>query len=98
MFEYYLLLIFILFYVFRGLFMFSSRHKHLLITLLSLEYVILNIFFLLIFNMIWDRREGYISLIFLIFSVAEGRLGLSILVSVVRRHGGDYFKRFNLVW
>jgi NADH-ubiquinone oxidoreductase chain 4L len=47
--------------------------------------------------MIWDRREGYISLVFLIFSVAEGRLGLSILVSVVRSHGGDYFKRFNLV-
>lgn len=98
MFEYYLFIMFILFYVFRGLFIFSSRHKHLLITLLSLEYVMLNIFFLLMFNMIWDGREAYLSLIFLIFSVSEGRLGLSILVSIVRTHGGDYFKRFNLLW
>lgn len=98
MFEYYLLLLFIIFYVLRGLLMFSSRHKHLLITLLRLEYVILNIFFLLIFNIIWDRREAYLALIFLVFAVSEGRLGLSLLVSIVRSHGGDYFKRFNLVW
>ena len=48
--------------------------------------------------MIWDRREAYLTLVFLIFAVSEGSLGLSILVSIVRSHGGDYFKRFNLVW
>lgn len=81
-----------------GLFVFRSRHKHLLITLLRLEYIILNIFIILVLNVQWESSEGFITLVFLVFAVSEGSLGLSLLVRIVRRHGGDYLKRFNLVW
>lgn len=30
--------------------------------------------------------------------VREGVLGLSILVSIIRTHGNDYFQRFNILW
>lgn len=98
MFEYYLFLLLAIFYIIRGIFIFSSQHKHLLVALLRLEYIMLNVFFILLINMGMETREGYLSLVFLVFAVSEGSLGLAILVSIVRRHGGDYFKRFNLVW
>lgn len=98
MLEYYFFIILTLFYIGRGIFIFTSQHKHLLITLLSLEYIMLNIFLILIINIRWERIEAYISLIFLVFAVSEGSLGLSVLVSISRRHGGDHIKRFNLVW
>jgi NADH:ubiquinone oxidoreductase subunit K len=98
MLEYYLFLVLLLFYIRRGIFVFRSQHKHLLVTLLRLEYVILNIFLILIMNIRWEARESYLSLIFLIFAVSEGRVGLSLLVSISRRHGGDQLKSFNLLW
>lgn len=98
MLEYYLFLMLVLFYIRRGVFVFSSQHKHLLITLLRLEYIMLNVFLILMINIRWEVRESYLSLVFLIFAVSEGRLGLSILVRISRTHGGDQIKRFNLVW
>lgn len=98
MLEYYLFLVLSLFYILRGVFVFSSQHKHLLVTLLSLEYIMLNIFIILIVNVGWESNESYLSLVFLVFAVSEGSVGLSMLVSIARRHGGDHLKRFNLLW
>lgn len=70
----------------------------MLVTLLRLEYIMLNIFIILIINIRWERNESFLSLIFLVFAVSEGRLGLSLLVSISRSHGGDQIKRFNLLW
>lgn len=67
-------------------------------TLLRLEYIILNIFMILILNLGWERFESYISLIFLVFAVSEGRVGLSLLVTIARNHGSDQIKSLNLVW
>lgn len=39
----------------------------------------------------------YILIVFLVFSVCEGSLGLSILVSIIRSHGNDYFQRFRIL-
>jgi hypothetical protein len=85
-------------FICSGLFVFRSRHKHLLLTLLRLEYVILNIFILLAIDLNLERRESYNLLVFLIFVVVEGRAGLSLLISVVRSHGRDHLKSFNLLW
>lgn len=90
--------VFILFFVARGLLVFCSQHKHLLVTLLSLEYIILCIFILFMLRGGLEVTEGYLSLVFLVFAVTEGAVGLSVLVVLARRHGRDYFKRFNLVW
>nr|WHL46522.1 NADH dehydrogenase subunit 4L [Pheosiopsis sp.] len=88
--------VFVIMYVVGNL-IFISKHKHLLIILLSLEFMVLSMFFfLLIFLMLLDYNM-YMLMVFLVFSVCEGSLGLSILVSLIRTHGNDYFQSFNLL-
>nr|YP_010878696.1 NADH dehydrogenase subunit 4L [Rhagastis binoculata]WHE37888.1 NADH dehydrogenase subunit 4L [Rhagastis binoculata] len=88
--------IFILMF-FIGNLIFVSKNKHLLIVLLSLEFIVLSIFFfMLVFLMLIDY-DMYMLMVFLVFSVCEGSLGLSILVSMIRTHGNDYFQSFNLI-
>lgn len=76
---------------------FVSNRKHLLITLLSLEYLILILFLFLFIYLIKNRLEIYFLIVFLVFRVCEGALGLSILVSIIRTHGNNYFQSFNLL-
>lgn len=89
-------IIFILIFV-VGNFIFISKHKHLLIVLLSLEFIVLSIFFFILIYLRVIDFDIYILIVFLVFSVCEGALGLSILVSIIRTHGNDYFQRFNLL-
>nr|YP_010718926.1 NADH dehydrogenase subunit 4L [Parnassius szechenyii]WDQ44529.1 NADH dehydrogenase subunit 4L [Parnassius szechenyii] len=89
---------FIIFIMFLfGNMIFISKHKHLLIVLLSLEYIVLSVFFLMLIYLNYIEYEMYMLMIFLLFTVCEGALGLSILVSLIRTHGNDYFKSFNLL-
>nr|AWV83831.1 NADH dehydrogenase subunit 4L [Tettigades auropilosa]AWV83844.1 NADH dehydrogenase subunit 4L [Tettigades auropilosa] len=70
--------------------------KHVMLSLLSLEFIILSlfcIFSIIVTNMI---SESYMMLIFLIFSVCEGVVGLSILVVMIRSHGNDHLSSMNL--
>nr|YP_009236804.1 NADH dehydrogenase subunit 4L [Telchinia polis]AMJ17271.1 NADH dehydrogenase subunit 4L [Telchinia polis] len=80
-----------------GNMIFVSKHKHLLIALMSLEFLVLSIFFLLMLNLMAIEYNMYVLMVFLVFSVCEGALGLSILVSMIRTHGNDYFQSFNLI-
>nr|UEX92150.1 NADH dehydrogenase subunit 4L [Acidiella didymera] len=89
------LLPFILFLM--GIFVFVSNRKHLLSMLLSLEYIMLNMFFMLLIFLNLMDYSGFFSMMFLTFSVCEGALGLSILVSMIRTHGNDYFQSFNML-
>nr|YP_009131569.1 NADH dehydrogenase subunit 4L [Nemopoda mamaevi]AIY56561.1 NADH dehydrogenase subunit 4L [Nemopoda mamaevi]UJG45510.1 NADH dehydrogenase subunit 4L [Nemopoda nitidula] len=82
---------------FMGLFAFVSNRKHLLSMLLSLEFIVLCLFFMMFIYLNQMNYESYFSLMFLTFSVCEGALGLSILVSMIRTHGNDYFQSFNLI-
>nr|QNV11634.1 NADH dehydrogenase subunit 4L [Platyptilia sp. DM741] len=82
---------------FVGNMIFISMHKHLLVTLLSLEFIVLSIFFFFCLYLIYFDYEMYILMLFLVFSVCEGALGLSILVSMIRTHGNDYFQSFSLL-
>nr|UEP15847.1 NADH dehydrogenase subunit 4L [Glanycus foochowensis] len=76
---------------------FVSKYKHLLIVLLSLEFMVLSIFFFLIMLLYNNMNDLYMLMVFLVFSVCEGALGLSILVSMIRTHGNDYFQSFNFL-
>nr|AOY39418.1 NADH dehydrogenase subunit 4L [Hydnocerini sp. BMNH-844241] len=81
-----------------GLLSFSIKRKHLLLMLLSLEFMVLSLFlglFLMFNNFMY---EYYFTLIFLTFSVCEGALGLALLVSMIRSHGNDYFQTFSILW
>nr|YP_010716062.1 NADH dehydrogenase subunit 4L [Parnassius loxias]YP_010722400.1 NADH dehydrogenase subunit 4L [Parnassius acdestis]YP_010729912.1 NADH dehydrogenase subunit 4L [Parnassius autocrator]WDE75772.1 NADH dehydrogenase subunit 4L [Parnassius loxias]WDV10540.1 NADH dehydrogenase subunit 4L [Parnassius acdestis]WEF74770.1 NADH dehydrogenase subunit 4L [Parnassius acdestis]WEF74809.1 NADH dehydrogenase subunit 4L [Parnassius autocrator] len=89
---------FIIFIMFLcGNMIFISKHKHLLIVLLSLEFIVLSVFFLMMIYLNYIEYNMYMLMIFLLFTVCEGALGLSILVSMIRTHGNDYFKSFNLL-
>nr|YP_010613559.1 NADH dehydrogenase subunit 4L [Graphium sarpedon]WAR51434.1 NADH dehydrogenase subunit 4L [Graphium sarpedon]WHN78815.1 NADH dehydrogenase subunit 4L [Graphium cloanthus] len=89
------LIIMIMFII--GNMIFVSKHKHLLIVLLSLEFIVLSIFFFMLMFFNFLMNDMYLLMIFLLFSVCEGALGLSILVSMIRTHGNDYFQSFNLL-
>ncbi|KAH8244676.1 hypothetical protein KR032_012271, partial [Drosophila birchii] len=80
-----------------GLFCFVSNRKHLLSILLSLEFIVLILFFILFIYLNILNYETYFRIIFLTFSVCEGALGLSILVSIIRTHGNDYFQSFRII-
>nr|YP_009236869.1 NADH dehydrogenase subunit 4L [Telchinia kalinzu]AMJ17336.1 NADH dehydrogenase subunit 4L [Telchinia kalinzu] len=89
------LLILVMFLI--GNMIFVSKHKHLLIVLMSLEFIVLSIFFLLMLYLMEINYNMFMLMVFLVFSVCEGALGLAILVSMIRTHGNDYFQSFNLI-
>nr|YP_009467173.1 NADH dehydrogenase subunit 4L [Bombyx lemeepauli]ARB51934.1 NADH dehydrogenase subunit 4L [Bombyx lemeepauli] len=82
---------------FIGNLIFVSKNKHLLIVLLSLEFIVLSIFFFFLVMLMFIDYDMYMLMIFLVFSVCEGPLGLSILVSMIRSHGNDYFQSFSML-
>nr|ADO60455.1 NADH dehydrogenase subunit 4L [Anaspis sp. BMNH 840206] len=81
-----------------GLLVFSLKRKHLLLMLLSLEFLVLSIYLNLFIYLSFLGNDYFFSMIFLTFTVCEGALGLSILVSLIRTHGNDYFQSFNILW
>nr|YP_003734907.1 NADH dehydrogenase subunit 4L [Liriomyza trifolii]ADB24637.1 NADH dehydrogenase subunit 4L [Liriomyza trifolii]AEO51732.1 NADH dehydrogenase subunit 4L [Liriomyza trifolii] len=80
-----------------GIICFVLNRKHLLSMLLSLEYIVICLFFIIFIYLLYMNFEMYFIMMFLSFSVCEGALGLSILVSLVRTHGNDYFQSFNIL-
>nr|YP_010271101.1 NADH dehydrogenase subunit 4L [Neptis obscurior]UJY98870.1 NADH dehydrogenase subunit 4L [Neptis obscurior] len=89
-------LIIVIMFMFGNM-IYVSKHKHLLIILMSLEFMVLSIFFLMMMYLMMIEYNMYMLMVFLVFSVCEGVLGLSILVSMIRTHGNDYFHSFNLI-
>nr|WNH42493.1 NADH dehydrogenase subunit 4L [Neoperla socia] len=80
-----------------GSWVYVSKRKHLLLTLLSLEFMVLSLFLFLLIFLSYLCYELFFSMVFLTFSVCEGALGLSILVSMIRTHGNDYFQTFSVL-
>nr|UXW64247.1 NADH dehydrogenase subunit 4L [Agenocimbex maculatus] len=88
-------LIYLIFFI--GMLSFSIKRFHLLMILLSLEFIVMILFFLMIVFLNLYGMELYFSMIFLVFSVCESTLGLGILVSMIRFYGNDYFQVLNLL-
>nr|YP_010545641.1 NADH dehydrogenase subunit 4L [Haematopota turkestanica]UOU84976.1 NADH dehydrogenase subunit 4L [Haematopota subcylindrica]UYG48424.1 NADH dehydrogenase subunit 4L [Haematopota turkestanica] len=86
-----------LFMFIMGVMVFVSNRKHLLSTLLSLEFMVLSLFLLLFIYLNLYNYESFFSMMFLTFCVCEGALGLSVLVSMIRTHGNDYFQTFSIL-
>nr|WRO45035.1 NADH dehydrogenase subunit 4L [Falsopodabrus rolciki] len=76
----------------------TLKSKHLLLMLMNLEFLVIYVYFGLFIMMIYMNYEYYFIMIFLTMSVCEGTLGLSILVSLIRSYGNDYFQTFNILW
>nr|WRK67360.1 NADH dehydrogenase subunit 4L [Barbibucca biremis] len=81
-----------------GCLSYSLKRKHLLSMLISLEFIVVSLFFMMIIFLMNYNYEFFFSMIFLTFSVCEGALGLGILVGMVRTHGNDYFQSFSSLY
>nr|YP_010946449.1 NADH dehydrogenase subunit 4L [Calolamprodes beybienkoi]WGO57167.1 NADH dehydrogenase subunit 4L [Calolamprodes beybienkoi] len=82
---------------FCGIWVYSSNRKHLLATLLSLEFIVLVLYMILYQYLSLFNFELFFSMVFLTFSVCEGALGLSILVSMIRSYGNDFFNAYDML-
>nr|YP_010988670.1 NADH dehydrogenase subunit 4L [Allanaspides hickmani]WOR80975.1 NADH dehydrogenase subunit 4L [Allanaspides hickmani]WOR80988.1 NADH dehydrogenase subunit 4L [Allanaspides hickmani] len=80
-----------------GLMMFISKRKHMLSTLLSLEFIMLSIFWIMSVSLVKMSGDIFFILFFLTLSVCEGALGLGLLVLIVRSHGNDCFNNFSIL-
>nr|YP_010693797.1 NADH dehydrogenase subunit 4L [Photinus signaticollis]WCD24464.1 NADH dehydrogenase subunit 4L [Photinus signaticollis] len=83
---------------FIGILVFCLNSKHLLLMLLSFEFIVLSLYFGVFMSLSFFVYEYNFMMIFLVMSVCEGALGLSILVSMIRSYGNDYFYSFNVLW
>nr|AXS65727.1 NADH dehydrogenase subunit 4L [Cucujoidea sp. 23 KM-2017] len=81
-----------------GLAMFSFKRKHMLLMLLSMEFIVLSLYFLMHLFLSMYLYESFFLMFFLTMSVCEGALGLSILVMMIRSYGNDYILTFSLLW
>lgn len=81
----------------RGIISLCWNHKHIIISLLRLEFIVLRLFCCFSFLLSFIIRDLYILLIFLTFGVCEGVLGLSCLIILIRSHGNDNLLSINLL-
>nr|QCI09257.1 NADH dehydrogenase subunit 4L [Aponsila sp. FS-2019] len=80
-----------------SIFVFCMTHKHILLALLSLEFMVLSVYLILLYFLTSYGYEIYFIVLFLVFSVCEGALGLSILVNFVRTTGNDYLSSLSIL-
>nr|UPL65581.1 NADH dehydrogenase subunit 4L [Dicranocephalus alticolus] len=89
---------FIVFFMFMsGIIAFSMSHKHLLLALFSLEFLVLVLFLSFFIFLLKFGFEMYFIMIFLTFSVCEGALGLGVLVNMIRSCGNDYLSSLSVL-
>nr|AAR13395.1 NADH dehydrogenase subunit 4L [Phoronis architecta] len=72
------------------------QRMHFMMALLSLEAMMLGLFFLLGQLLYYSAMEIYLSFILLTFSACEACLGLALLVSLARMFGKDYLSIISL--
>nr|YP_010596105.1 NADH dehydrogenase subunit 4L [Ectomocoris horridus]WAJ48437.1 NADH dehydrogenase subunit 4L [Ectomocoris horridus] len=80
-----------------GLSVFCSMRKHLLLTLLSLEFLSMCLYIVLFSFLFFCSSSYYFLLVYLVFIVCEGALGLGILVSMIRSHGNDHISGLSIL-
>nr|YP_010586182.1 NADH dehydrogenase subunit 4L [Eubasilissa splendida]UZZ43944.1 NADH dehydrogenase subunit 4L [Eubasilissa splendida] len=80
-----------------GNFLYSLNRKHLLIILLSLEFIMLNLFFMIYLYTVSVGNSMYFMVLFMVLSVCEGVLGISILMYMIRIFGNDYVRIFSVI-
>ncbi len=74
----------------------SVQRKHLLRCLLRLEVITLTLFVFILRERFSQNFENFVVLIFIALAACEARLGLAILVSLIRTHGNDYVYSYGL--
>nr|UGN61598.1 NADH dehydrogenase subunit 4L [Janus megamaculatus]UGN61611.1 NADH dehydrogenase subunit 4L [Janus megamaculatus] len=82
--------VFCLILLLASLMIFIKFNKHILLILLSLEFFVVVMFYVwfVYFNLI--NMSHFLILYYLVFSVCESVLGLTIMIVIVRAQGSDY--------
>nr|YP_010531108.1 NADH dehydrogenase subunit 4L [Omoglymmius wukong]UXW93695.1 NADH dehydrogenase subunit 4L [Omoglymmius wukong] len=89
------IMVFIIMFIIGGV-VFSLKSKHLMMMLMSLEFIILSLFIILFIILFLYNQEYYFCMYFLTFCVCESVLGLSVLVALIRTHSNDYYNILNM--
>lgn len=78
------------FIFFIRIFSFIYIRKHILLCLISLEFIVISLL-LMVYNLclLFDN-SFYIYLVIITFYVCEGVIGLAVLVVIIRSYGNDY--------
>ena len=79
-----------------GIFVLFFQWKHILNILLSFEILILGIIFSFLLSWGFQRNDYSLIIVVVVFGVCEARLGLSLLVRLIRVHGNDYVRSLRL--
>nr|YP_010716464.1 NADH dehydrogenase subunit 4L [Gotra octocincta]WDQ40360.1 NADH dehydrogenase subunit 4L [Gotra octocincta] len=86
------------FYLFiLSFFMFSFYYKHLMLMVISLEFITVSVSFNMFILMMDMKILSFLVMFMLIFSVCEGALILSMLVLMTRFYGNDYMNSLSLM-
>nr|YP_009488362.1 NADH dehydrogenase subunit 4L [Metasalis populi]AWD31621.1 NADH dehydrogenase subunit 4L [Metasalis populi] len=72
-----------------GFLVFVSLRFHLLLTLISIEFLMIIIYMIMFHFFLIFSNDLYFLILFLVMLVCEGSLGLSILICLIRCHGND---------
>nr|UPL65840.1 NADH dehydrogenase subunit 4L [Haedus sp.] len=72
-----------------GIMVMLSMRKHLLLTLLGMEFTMLSLFIFMFYTFCFGSSDMCFLLYFLVMLVCEGALGISIMVTLIRTHGND---------
>nr|YP_002317254.1 NADH dehydrogenase subunit 4L [Symphylella sp. YG-2006]ABQ01740.1 NADH dehydrogenase subunit 4L [Symphylella sp. YG-2006] len=83
--------------VIGGIYSFTSNRRHILMSLMSLEFISMMLFLMLMINFSFGGFDAYLGVIYLAFSACEGAFGLGVIVFVVRGFGNDLFSASGIV-
>nr|YP_008378750.1 NADH dehydrogenase subunit 4L [Brachycybe lecontii]AFR77047.1 NADH dehydrogenase subunit 4L [Brachycybe lecontii] len=86
-----------MFLILSGMGSFLSMRKHVLSMLLSIEFMMIGVFYIFCLSMMNFLGEIYFFILFLSFVACEGSLGLSIIILLTRSKGNDYIFNLNLL-
>nr|YP_010990652.1 NADH dehydrogenase subunit 4L [Klapperibrachys cremeri]WOW99083.1 NADH dehydrogenase subunit 4L [Klapperibrachys cremeri] len=81
---------------FSGILSLLMVRKHYLMSLLSLEFLLLSLFFYIFFFFDWFYYDYFFGIIYLVFGVCDGVLGLSLIVYLARKSSKDYLDTLSL--
>nr|UFK32160.1 NADH dehydrogenase subunit 4L [Michalowskiya breviprocessa] len=88
--------LFLIYMFFMSLFSLIIIRKHILLCLISLEFIVLSLLLMFFVYCLTFNYSFYIYLVMMTFYVCEGVLGLSVLVYMIRCHGNDYLNSMYL--
>nr|YP_008757552.1 NADH dehydrogenase subunit 4L [Brachyrhynchus hsiaoi]ADQ64015.1 NADH dehydrogenase subunit 4L [Brachyrhynchus hsiaoi] len=87
-----------LFMLVGGLLSYVFNKRHVLLSLLSLEYLVLLHIYGVSLISLSDGSMSYLILIFLAMMVSEAVLGLAVLVLMMRNYGNDLLSSMSPLW